>query len=321
MSENIQSYSEAARRLGVVLKQECFNSSEEQMVKSCIQESYDTWGNMIYDKAFLNWGLLDKKIQVEYQALNFNFSTLCKFQDINSQLLLYTLIRPLVKAHVFDKRLLDIGCGNGIGLKLGSNLLKAKYALGIDLVNKLVINATTNFSETDKVNYIQSDAENLALASESFDIITNLESSHLYPKIEHFFSEVERVLAPGGFFCYADIHLENKQQAERLEAFLKTRKNLKIVQKYDLTKMVQASIYQRLITNEDSFYKTALALFGDNFRAEVPSLAGAMGLSFLPWWKRWFKHPDLKYVAKNARKDKYWGKKYFFYYLIQKGSK
>ena len=318
MNENSPSYSEAASRLGVVLKQECMNTAEVDQAKQCIQESYDIWAAMIYHKAFLNWGLLDKKIENEYNNLNFNFSSLCKNQDVNSQLLLYTLIRPLLKMQFLKKRILDIGCGNGIGLKLSAELLEAEYALGIDLVNTLVRHASANFSETDKSNYLQSDAENLALANESFDIITNLESSHLYPKLENFFAEVERVLAPGGFFCYADIHLANKQQSEKLEAFVKTRTNLKIVQKINLTKPVQASIYQRLITDETAFYTAAKKLFGENLLAEIPALAGAMGLSFLPWWKRRFQHPDLKPIAKNARKDNYWGKKYFFYYLIQK---
>ena len=47
-------------------------------------------------------------------------------------------------------------------------------------------------------------------------------------------------------------------------------------------------------------------------------LAYAMGLIFLPWWKIHFKQPELRYIAKAARKEKFWGKKYYFYYLIQK---
>jgi SAM-dependent methyltransferase len=276
---------------------------------------------MIYDKAFLNWGLWDKKICKEYQELNFNFSKICAVQDIYSQLLIYCLIRPLVQAQFFNKRLLDVGCGNGIGLKVGSELLQTEYALGVDLVNKLVTNSNGNFYLSNRINYIQSDAENLALENESFDIITNLESSHLYPKLERFFSEIERVLAPGGYFCYSDIYITKKCQTQRLERFVKTKKNLRIVQKIDFTKMVQDSIYNRLVVYEDIFYEHARAMFGEEenkFFIEASSLARAMGLTFLPWWKIRFKKPALRSIAKSARKDKYWGKKYFFYYLIQK---
>lgn len=324
MNENIKSYSQAANQLGYAVNHECLNISEVKLMKSNVQESYNSWAHMIYDKTFLNWGLWDKKIVDEYLGLKFKFSTICTVQDIYPQILLYYLIRPLIKFNFFDKRLLDIGCGNGVGLKASCEMLGAKYALGVDLVHKLVTNGNRNFYKENEINYIQSDAEQLPLANESFDIITNLESSHLYPRVEHFYSEVERVLAPGGFFCYADIHIDNKPQSLKLEAFVNSRKNLKIIQKHDITKMVQAAIYKRLIENEDGFYKHAQAFFGHDKQkmlTELPSLTSAMGLSFLPWWKIWFKNPELRIIAKNARKDKYWGSKYFFYYIIQKGVK
>ena len=217
--------------------------------------------------------------------------------------------------------MLDVGCGSGVGLKISSELLKAKYALGIDLVNKLITNANNNFHIEDKINYIQADAEHMGIANESFDVVTNLESSHLYPQIEHFFTEVERVLAPGGFFCYADINFDVKQQAERLEAFVKARKNLRIVEKHNITKMVQASIYQRIIANEKRFYQLAQYFLGADkvkLTSELTNVASSMGLMFLPWWKIWFKNPALKELGKFARQCKYWNKKYYFYYLVQK---
>ena len=219
---------------------------------------------------------------------------------------------------------LDIGCGNGIGLKVISELLKTSYALGIDLTSTAVMNSNKNFYKTDTINYIQSDAENLAVEGESFDIVTNLESSHLYPKIEDFFSEVERVLSPGGFFCYADIYLPYQPQTQKLEAIIKTRKNLKIIHKQDITKKVQSSIYQRLIVCEESFYLRAQAILGNDtkkFCADLPGLTRAMGLTFLPKWKIWFKNPILHNLTLNARTDNFWKKKYYFYYLIQKDEK
>ena len=322
MDEDIKSFSQMVHELHCALGYECLTASEVKLIKHDFQKLYTVIAHTYDGKKFLNWGLWDKQIYNEYHALNFNFSALCPAQDIYSQLLLYYLIRPLVKRQCFNKRLLDVGCGNGIGLKLSSELLATQYAVGVDLVNKLVINANTNFYKENKVNYIQSDAENLALDNESVDIVTNLESSHLYPRIEHFFSEVERVLSPGGFFCYADIHFNHKQQAKRLEAFIKTRKNLKIIQKNNMTRMVQSSIYQRLIINEDRFYRDAYAMFDNNqeiLLTELPYLVGVKGLAFLPWWKIRFKNPALKPITKYYRKTNWcWGKKYYFYYLIQK---
>lgn len=322
MSEDLKSFSQAVEQLHFALGIECITASEAKQIKHDFQKLYKVFADRYDGRKFLNWGLWDNKIYNEYRALNFNFSTLCPSQDIYSQLLLYSVIKPLIKSQFFNKRLLDVGCGNGIGLKLSSELLATRYAVGVDLVNKLASNANTHFYKENKIHFIQSDAENLAIDNESVDIVTNLESSHLYPNIEHFFSEMERVLSPGGFFCYADIHFNHKQQAKKLENFIKTRKNLKIIQKNNITKMVQSSIYQRLITHEDAFYREANALFGNDqavFLTEFPYLVGVKGLAFLPWWKIKLKNEVLEPMVQYARKTNWcWGKKYYFYYLIQK---
>lgn len=322
MIEEIKSYSQAAHQLGSAVQNKCTDPLEAQRVKKNVQESYNSWGHMVYSKAFLNWGLWDANIYHEYNDLDFDFSTICPFQDVHSQLLFYYLIRVLVQKQFFNKRLLEIGCGNGIGLKMSSQLLQSEFALGIDLVHKLASNAHCNFYLEDRVNYLQSDAESLPLEDNSFDIITNLESSHLYPRIEHFYSEVARVLAPGGFFCYADIYVDAKQQTQDLEQFLASRTDLRIIKKQNITKMVQKSIYRRLIVGERGFYNMARSIFGADRKIllkELPSLAHAMGISFLPWWKIWVNNPDLRPIAKAAREKKHWGgTRLFFYYLIQK---
>ncbi len=322
MTDELKTYSQATQQLGFAVNTNCTDSKEAQHIKNSVQESYSSWAHSVYNRAFLNWGLWDKKLYKEYEDLDFNFSTLCPHQDIHSQLLIYSLIKPLIDQQFYNKHLLEIGCGNGIGLKMSSALLKAEFALGIDLVHKLVSNATSNFYVENQVNYLQTDAEILPLGDSSFDIITNLESSHLYPRLEHFFSEVARVLTPGGFFCYADIYTATKQQPQRLEQFIASRKDLRIIQKQNITQKVQASIYRRLIVGEEGFYKMAISMFGTEphiLKKELSSLAHAMGLSFLPWWKIWLKNPDLRPIAKAARKNLYWGgEKLFFYYLIQK---
>jgi SAM-dependent methyltransferase len=45
----------------------------------------------------------------------------------------------------------------------------------------------------------------LPVADASFDVVTNVESSHCYPDIEAFYREVARVLRPGGIFLYTDL--------------------------------------------------------------------------------------------------------------------
>ena len=54
------------------------------------------------------------------------------------------------------------------------------------------------------LSYVQADAENLPFDDASFDVVINVESSHCYPHIDRFLSEVRRVLAPGGCFGIVD---------------------------------------------------------------------------------------------------------------------
>lgn len=321
MDQEKLTYIQAAKQIGFVMKHRYIDNSELKFIKKMIQGSYTTFGSSYPDNVFLNLGLWDEKIHREYTQLDFNFSKISEIQDIYSQLLLYFLIRPLIKMEFFNKKLLEIGCGNGLGVRASSELLKTDYALGVDLVNHLITNGHRNFYKEDAINYIQSDAEILPLANESFDIVTNLESSHLYPRIEYFFSEVERVLSVGGYFCYADHYYKHKDQANRFEAFLKQNGKLKIVQKLNITKLVQASLYKRLILNEDMYYNLAMS-FVDNDETkllqELSIITACFGLIFLPWWKIKFKNPKLQIIAKYARREKFWGKKYYFYYLVQK---
>lgn len=319
---NIKTYGQALKQIRSLMRRVTLHPSEVKLIKNQIQESYNSFAHIIFDKSFLNWGLWNKQVYNEYAALNFDFSKICTIQDIYSPLLVFYLIRPLVQMQFFDKKLLEIGCGNGIGLRVSSELLKTKYALGVDLTKELVNHAHHNFYKENKINYIQSDAEYLPFANNSFDIITNLESSHLYPQIELFFSEVERVLSPNGFFCYSDLNINGKLQAKKLEEYLKSSKTLKVIQKVDITRMVQSAIYHRLIINEKKILPYISSMLDDDengMGSELSDFVSSMGLAFLPWWVFLFKKSALGHIAKKERKKTLiYGKKLYFYYLIQK---
>lgn len=321
MSEQSLKYHEVTHKLGVALRHKCLNDEQSTAVKKIIENCYDRWGEMLHQKTYMNWGLFDKKILHEFCQLGINTSQICDRQDINSHLLSFYLIRPLLLLKPNEKKLLDIGCGNGIGLRLNSKILDSGYALGIDRSHQLIENANQHMRENANIHFMQADAESLPLSSNSFDIITNLESSHLYPNIESFFKEVSRVLKPGGFFCYADINNFSNPQTQVLHTHLKACADFKVLIKEDITRKVQRSIFERLIINEIPFLQYAYTLFGpkeDSF-VELNALALAMGMNFLPWWmKLCIAHPSLKKIAKEASQANYWQKKRFFYYLLQK---
>jgi ubiquinone/menaquinone biosynthesis C-methylase UbiE len=75
-------------------------------------------------------------------------------------------------------------------------------------------------------------AEDLQFPDNSFDVVVNVEASLYYPNIKKFFSHVQRVLKPGGYFLYTDLRYEEKvpEWHEQIEA-----SGLKMVKKEDIT--------------------------------------------------------------------------------------
>jgi SAM-dependent methyltransferase len=73
---------------------------------------------------------------------------------------------------------------------------------GLDLSFGAIAFCHTNYAHAD---FYQGDAENLPFASRSFDVVTNVESSHNYPNPWRFYTEVQRILRPGGRFLYTDM--------------------------------------------------------------------------------------------------------------------
>jgi len=101
-------------------------------------------------------------------------------------------------------KVLDVGCGRGGTLYTLSQFYQAKTLTGIDITDANIKFCRQNF-EGEPIEFHKGDAENLPFADNEFDILTNVESSHVYPNLFKFYREVYRVLKPGGYFLYTDI--------------------------------------------------------------------------------------------------------------------
>jgi ubiquinone/menaquinone biosynthesis C-methylase UbiE len=55
------------------------------------------------------------------------------------------------------------------------------------------------------VRFDVGDAENLPVETASFDAVTNIESSHIYPNLPSFYAEARRVLKTDGIFLYTGV--------------------------------------------------------------------------------------------------------------------
>ncbi|CAD5224904.1 unnamed protein product [Bursaphelenchus xylophilus] len=101
------------------------------------------------------------------------------------------------------KSLLEVGCGVGGGIRWIQ-----KVHPDLDEIKGIDKWPSTNENPT----IVQGNAEALPFKSNSFDIVLNIESSHLYSNPRKFFAEAYRVLKPGGHLCWADLRRAYKKE-------------------------------------------------------------------------------------------------------------
>jgi SAM-dependent methyltransferase len=98
---------------------------------------------------------------------------------------------------------LEVSCGRGGGANFVSRTFAPQRYLGVDLSEENVRLARERAVGAG-LSFAVGNAEQLELPAVSFDVVINIEASHLYDDRTRFFAEVARVLRPGGYFCYTD---------------------------------------------------------------------------------------------------------------------
>ncbi len=106
---------------------------------------------------------------------------------------------------VEGKRVLEVGCGRGGGVRYVARYHGPKAVTGLDYSAQTVVRARALNADTPGLSFEQGDAEKLPFPDASFDVVVNIESSHCYGDVAAFAREVSRVLAPGGVFTFADM--------------------------------------------------------------------------------------------------------------------
>jgi SAM-dependent methyltransferase len=105
-----------------------------------------------------------------------------------------------------EKRVLEVGCGQGDGAAFLTQVRPPAKYVAVDLHPTQVGLCKSRFERLAPTLVFQrGDAQQLPLASDTFDVAINVESSHSYPMFDRFVAEVYRVLAPGGVFCFSDL--------------------------------------------------------------------------------------------------------------------
>jgi ubiquinone/menaquinone biosynthesis C-methylase UbiE len=110
------------------------------------------------------------------------------------------------------KQVLEVSCGHGGGASYLARAQKPAKYTGLDL-NPAGIGFCKKRHHVPGLEFLVGDAENLPFAENFFDVVINVEASHCYPDLPRFFSEVARVLKPGGYFLYADFRFNDGIEA------------------------------------------------------------------------------------------------------------
>lgn len=113
-----------------------------------------------------------------------------------------------------SREVLEVGCGRGGGAAYVARRFRVTGMTGLDFSEPAIRFARAHDADP-RLSFVQGDAEDLPFPDAQFDAVLNIESSHCYPNVPRFMSEVFRVLRPGGHFLFADLRLSKDVKAMR----------------------------------------------------------------------------------------------------------
>lgn len=162
------------------------------------------------------------------------------------------------------RRVLDVGSGRGGIVYCMHRFYKPASTVGVDLSPSGVAFCRRTH-KYENAEFFVGDAENLPVDAASFDVVTNVESSHSYPNRVNFYRGVERALKPGGRFLYSDV-----LALEEFESAREIFQSLKLVIERD------QNITQNVLLSCDETAREQYAAFARS--DEDTWLANAVGL-------------------------------------------
>jgi arsenite methyltransferase len=115
------------------------------------------------------------------------------------------------------ERVLDLGCGAGTDSLVAARMVGPEgHVTGIDMTPEMLDKARRSAAEMDAANveFVESEAEALPFAEASFDVVISNGVIDLIPDKDAVFSELYRVLVPGGRIQIADVTIQNPVSEE-----------------------------------------------------------------------------------------------------------
>ena len=112
---------------------------------------------------------------------------------------------------------LDVGCGAGMDSLVAAQMVGATGSVtGIDMTPEMVAKARGSIAEMGlgNVKIVEGSAEHLPFEDASFDVVISNGVIDLIPDKDAVFSEITRVLRPGGRIQLADVTIQNPVSEE-----------------------------------------------------------------------------------------------------------
>jgi SAM-dependent methyltransferase len=115
------------------------------------------------------------------------------------------------------ERVLDLGCGAGTDSLVAAQMVGPEGGVvGIDMTSAMLARARRAATElgVQNVELVEGQVESLPFPDESFDVVISNGVIDLVPDKDAVYSEIYRVLVPGGRVQIADVTIENPVSAE-----------------------------------------------------------------------------------------------------------
>jgi len=171
---------------------------------------------------FLNYGYADDNPKLELRK-----------EDAKNRycIQLYNHIVTSLPVKLKDLDVLEVGSGRGGGASYIARYFNPGSVTGLDLCRRAVKFCTKHYA-IQGMSFVCGNALKLPFQNNSLDVVIGVESSHGYPNIKRFFSEVHRVLKMGGYFLLSDFR--NKNLIDLLREQLRNS-GLKIIKEETIT--------------------------------------------------------------------------------------
>ena len=115
------------------------------------------------------------------------------------------------------ERVLDLGCGAGTDSLVAAQMVGSSgTVVGIDMTSAMLAKARRAAAELGVTNadFIEGEVESLPFPDESIDVVISNGVIDLVPDKDSVYSEIYRVLVPGGRVQIADVTIQSPVSAE-----------------------------------------------------------------------------------------------------------